>query len=159
MTFDEILFAELKDDPAALGYAPLIAAKNDEGVSALYNAATVAVVGEIERADLATWAASTGMRAVIEDTATSTTSTLRASALGIRDVLSGASTGIDLAKSQNMALLDGWETAGILSADNKASFIALATHNIPRSVSQLGRLATANDIARVVRDASGTQLL
>lgn len=152
------LTAELQNDPAGVGYAQYIADKDDVMVAALYNAATVDVLGEITRANLATWAASTGMRSQIEDEAASAT-VLRSSALAIRDVLLGASTGIDLAKPTNGGILNLWESEGKLSAEDKASFIAYATHAIPRSIAQLGRLATQNDIAQVVRDAAGNQLI
>jgi len=137
----------------------LIAASDDEGVAALYNSATVDVIGAIMREDLATWAAETGMRATIEDESKDAQSPLRASALAILDVLRGAAIGINLSKPQNMALLDAWEGAGKLNPIDKASFIALAMTTTPRSIVQTGRLVTANDIARVVRDDLGNPLI
>lgn len=153
------LLEEVRDDPTALGYAALTAANNDEAVAGLLNETMVSVVGEIAQSDIATWAAATGMRASIEDVSKDAQSPLRGSALAIIDVLRGASSGIDLAKSSNMGILDAWEGANLLSAQNKAAFIALATHDTPRSIVLFGRLVTANDIARVVRDASGNSLL
>lgn len=153
------LVDELRDDPAALGYAALIAANDDEGVAALLNTATLPVVGEISRSDLTTWAAATGMRATIEDVSKNALSPLRPSALAIIDVLKGSSGGIDLAKPANMAILDGWEGLTLLSAQNKASFIALATQTLPRSSALFGRQITANDVAHVVRDDVGTPLI
>jgi hypothetical protein len=153
------LLEELRDDPAAVGYAPLIAANNDEAIATLLNDAVMPVVGEISRSDLATWAAATGMRAKIEDVSKDVQSPLRSSALAIIDVLKGASAGIDLSKPTNMGILDAWESATLLSAEDRAAFVALATHDTPRSIVLFGRLVTANDIARVVRDDLGNSLL
>jgi hypothetical protein len=153
------LLEELRDDPVGLGYAALTAVDNDEGVAALLNSAMTSVVGEIARSDLATWAAATGMRAKIEDVAKDDQSPLRSSALAIIDVLKGASSGIDISKPTNAQILDAWESATLLSAEDKASFVTLATHDIPRSVSLFGKLITANDVAKVVRDALGNSLL
>src|SRR5687768_6014402 len=121
------LLEELRDDPTGLGYSALISAKDDEGVAALLNDTVTPVVGEISRADLTTWAASTGMRATIEDASKDGQSPLRASALAILDVLKGSSDGINLAKSSNMSILTAWESAGLLSSLDKGSFISLAT--------------------------------
>jgi hypothetical protein len=157
--YDESLLEEVRDDPETLGYAALTAANNDEAVAALLNETMMAVVGEISRSDLATWAAATGMRAKIEDVSKDAESPLRSSALAIIDVLKGASAGIDLAKPTNMGILDAWESATLLSAEDKAAFVALATHDTPRSVVLFGKLVTANDVARVVRDDLGNSLL
>ena len=161
MTFNESLFAELRDDPAALGYAPLIAARNDEGVSALYNAATLPVLGKIVRDDLLSWVTDTDMHGVIVDIAADRAHELRSSALSILAVMIGRSQedGIDLAKGGNANTLGRWLQLSVLSEEHKDSFIAYATRNIARPIVQLGRLTTANDIARVVRDAAGNSLL
>lgn len=153
------LTEELTNDPAGLGYAALITAGNDAGIANLLNTATVFVVGEIDRADLATWAASTGMRAMIKTLSEDAGSALQSSALAIVDVLQGAAGGIDLSKPAHMAILDAWKTAGVLSADDKASFIAFATHDVIRSVYLFGNLVSANDVARTVRADDGTPLI
>jgi hypothetical protein len=41
----------------------------------------------------------------------------------------------------------------ILSSEDKAAFIALATHDKPRSVVSFGETITANDVAQIARDA------
>ncbi|SEO63812.1 hypothetical protein [Nitrosovibrio sp. Nv6] len=157
--FDQLVFAELRDDPVALGYPPLIAANNDEGIANVCNGATVQVVGLITCANLNSWAAETNMAAVIVDEAADAQSLLRSSALAIINVMQDANAGIDMAEQKHVDMLNAWETAGKLSAPNKASFLAYATRTIPRPVALFGKLLTANDVARVVRDDLGNPLI
>lgn len=128
-----ILGDEIVNDPEGKGYQQLLAEGKPGYVCDLLNALTEQMTGKIARSDLATWAAATGMRAVIEDKALDTNSPLRSSALAILDVLRGASDGIDLAKASNMAILDAWETAGALSAANKESMLLLAQQTVSRA--------------------------
>ena len=107
-------------------YQDLLNAGMPGHVVDLLNAKTETITGQISRSDLATWAAATDMRKIIEDKANDTNSPLRSSALAIVDVLKGASNGIDLSKPSNMAILDGWENGGALSPEDKASMLALA---------------------------------
>jgi hypothetical protein len=153
------LFTVLRDDPEGLGLASLIAARNDEGVAAALNAHIVPVLGKIDLPDLTTWAAATGMRAVIEDVSLDAESPLRASALAIIDILRSSSGDIDISKPGNAGILSAWQAVGKLSVLDAASFVAYATHDTPYSVTIIGRLITANDIARTVRDDFGASLL
>lgn len=127
-----ILSDEITNDPLDKGYAALLPDQPGHVVD-LLNAKTETRLGIIDRTELTIWAASTGMRAVIEDTANNSSSLLRSSALAILDVLKGSSTGIDLSKPENAAILTGWEQAGALSTENKNSMIALATHPASRA--------------------------
>jgi hypothetical protein len=113
----------------------------------------------INRTDLTKWSAKTGMRAVVEDEASNVSSPLRSLALSIIDVLRGSSGGIDFTDPDNMTSLDAWVLANKLTEENKDLMLALATKDTPRNVALFGRLLTANDIAWVVRDADGNQLL
>jgi hypothetical protein len=123
---------EIANDPEGLGYAAMLAAGMPGHVVDTLNARTGTRVGIISRSDLTTWAAATGMRAVIEDKAMDAQSPLRASALAILDVLKGSSDGIDLSKQSNMNILIGWETDGALSTADKKSMLDLATHPASR---------------------------
>ena len=127
-----ILSDEIALDPSGKGYASLLPNQPGQVVN-LLNEKTEVTVGTISRTDLTTWSASTGMRAVIEDIANDTQSPLRSSALAILDVLKGSSEGIDLSKASNMAILNAWEGAGVLSPENKASMLALAEHLVSRA--------------------------
>lgn len=127
-----VLSDEITSDPAGKGYAAFLPDQPGHVVD-LLNAKTETVTGLISRSDLTTWAAATGMRAVIEDKSLDAQSPLRASALAILDVLKGSSEGIDLSKSSNMDILNGWEAAGVLSAIDKASMLALAQQPASRA--------------------------
>lgn len=153
------LFEALRDDPESLGLAVLIAAKNDTAVAEAMNSHMVPVLGRVDVADMANWAANTGMRAVIQDLSVDNTSPLRASALSILDVLRNTNGFIDLSKPGNSGLLSAWQGLGKLSAPDAASMVAAATHQTPYSVTVFGRLLTANDVSRVVRDDAGNPLI
>lgn len=127
-----ILSDEIDDDPAEKGYAQYLPDQPGHVVD-LLNEKTETRVGLLSRTDLTIWAADTGMRAVIEDVSRDEESPLRASALAILDVLKGSSDGIDLSKSSNMEILLGWESATKLSAQDKASMLALAQQPASRA--------------------------
>lgn len=153
------LFTELRDDPANLGYAALIADKNDEGVASLLNTATVNVLGIIDRTNLTKWSVKTGMAKVIVKEAADEASLVCDSAIGIRDVMMGSSSGIDLSDIDNMDVLNGWEALGKLTAEHKALMISLATSAKPRSVALFGKLITPEEVARTARSDDGTLLI
>lgn len=120
-----ILSDEIINDPTGKGYVDLL--PNQPGhVLDLLNAKTETKLGLLSRTDLTIWAASTGMRATIEDLSLDKESPLRSSALAILDVLKGSSSGIDLSKPWNMAILNAWEAASVLTTVNKDNMIALA---------------------------------
>lgn len=153
------ILTELQTDPAGLGYVSALAANNDEGVAALGNTATLPAIGLLSRTDLAKWAAKTGMRLVIQQEADNQSSPLCSLALTIIDVLRGASGGIDCTDVDNIASLGAWVASGKLSSANRDLMLAMATKQLPRNVVLFGRLLTANDIARTVRDDAGNSLL
>lgn len=123
---------EIANDPAGKGYAAMFANGRPGHVVDALNEKSGTRVGMISRSDLTTWAAATGMRAVIEDKAMDAQSPLRASALAILDVLKGSSEGIDLSKQSNMSILIGWETDSALLTADKDSMLELATHPASR---------------------------
>lgn len=116
-------------------YPAELAAGADGSIFAAMQAiAAETVTGSVSRARFIVWAASTGMRAVIEDLANDAQSPLRASALALRDLVQGASDALHLSDPTNLALLGAWEAAGALSAANKASLLALA--QTPQTVAE-----------------------
>jgi len=90
--------------------------------------------GTISRAWFATWAAGTGMRAVIQDTANTQGHPLRSIALSCLDVLAGASDGIDLGNPANLGMIQAWVQAGLMSQADADALIALGT--VPDPVSE-----------------------
>lgn len=99
-------------------------------ITAMFSAGRV-VVDSVSVAEFASWAAETGMRAVIEDHATDKASPLRSVALALRDVLSGAVGSISFARPANMQMLGAWQQAGSINASQKAQLLALATKPAP----------------------------
>jgi hypothetical protein len=94
-------------------------------------------LGTVSTAAFASWAGGTGMRAVIEDKATTVGDPLRSSALALRDVLSGGADGVRMDHAENEQMLAAWVSLGMLSSANHDSLIALATVDDPVSVQQV----------------------
>lgn len=88
-------------------------------------------LGTVSVGDFASWAASIGMRAVIEDHAANVASPMRSVALALRDVLAGNIGGIRLDLPANVAMLAAWVAAGELSTANRDALLALATEPDP----------------------------
>jgi hypothetical protein len=100
--------------------------------------------GTISRAWFATWAAGTGMRAVIQDTANTQGHPRRSIALSCLDVLAGASDGIDLGNPANLGMIQAWVQAGLMTQADADALIALGT--VPDPVSEFEvRRAIYND--------------
>ena len=93
------------------------------------------VQGIVPTPVFAAWCASTGLRAVIEDTSKSLTSPMRSAALVILDLLSWQSGGLDLSNSAmgrgNLAMLAAWVSAGVVSAAQNSALMALAATPAP----------------------------
>lgn len=142
MTHDEILEA-LAADPALLVMDA--DGKPDTAATAAALSAGRVKVGTVSTALFASWAASTGMRAAIEDHALNTASPLRSIALALRDVLVGGADGIRLDDAANVAMLGAWVTAGVLSAVNRDALLALATTPNPVSEWDVRRAILADD--------------
>jgi hypothetical protein len=89
----------------------LVAGTGDQvGIAALLSAGRTRL-GTVATDTFASWAAGTGIRAVIEDKAADAQSPLRASALALRDVLMGGASGIRLDHAGNRSMLAGWRWA------------------------------------------------
>ena len=112
-------------------YASAYAAKDVQAIQAIYNA--VKVNGNIPTVAFVRWSAINNLRGVIQDLANNTASPLRSSALALIDVLRGASNGLDLSDSANIGMLNGWVTAGAITAAQETALIALS--QTPRNVS------------------------
>lgn len=89
------------------------------------------VLGLVDRADFASWAAATGMRSKIEDISLTAGHPLRDSSLAILDVLRGAASGIDLAQEGNMAVITAWVQTGQLPQGAADALISLGTTAVP----------------------------
>ena len=94
-------------------------------------------LGTVSVGDFASWAAATGMRAVIEDHAANAASPMRSIALALRDVLTGATGGIRLDLPANQQMLAAWVTAGELTAASRDALLALAQQDDPVTMTQV----------------------
>ena len=86
------------------------------------------------------WAARTGVRAVIEDHATTQGSPLRSIALTLRDVLVSDIPAIDFALADNVALLQAWVTAEAITQAQANELLALATVSDPLSMDEVSHV-------------------
>lgn len=98
---------------------------------------------------LTAWAASTGVRARLQDAANDPAHAQRSIALTALDLLRGSMSGSYDTQVYG-DLLDALQTGGIILAADRVALDALATQ--PRSV-------TANDVARAVRNDDGSSKL
>ena len=106
-------------------------------------------VGTVSREWLATWSASNGMRAIMQDVSETAGHPLRSIALATLYVLAGAADGIDLSQSQNIAMVQAWVTAGAMPQIEADNLIALATTPDPVSEWDV-RVAIINDDGSVL---------
>lgn len=100
----------LREDILALPQA-LRDQEDTKAITDALNATVPTRLGVLSRGDFAEWAANTGMRAKIEDHATDKASPLRSIALACRDVIAGATDGIDFSRENNRAMLGVWVSA------------------------------------------------
>lgn len=116
----------LYDDIQSLDPA-LVASRDYQAIADAVSATRAPVVGKVERAEFAMWAAGCGMRSKIEDHANDSASLLRDAALACRDVIQGAAASIDLSLLPNQIMLGGWVAMGELTPGNRDALVALAT--------------------------------
>ena len=130
MTPTEIRSA-INADPAILALVP--------DTQAIADALSVGrvKVGTVSREWMATWSASNGMRAVMQDVSETVNHPLRSIALATLDVLAGAADGIDLSQPQNIAMVQAWVTAGAMPQIEADNLVALATTPDPVTAAQV----------------------
>lgn len=120
-----ILSDEIDNDPTGKGYAAFL--PDQPGIVVdLLNAQTETKLSLVTKTEFTLWSVETGMLAVIEDVSQDQASPLRSSALAMRYVLLGASSGIDFANPKNVQTLDAWEALGKLLTADKDKLLAVA---------------------------------
>ena len=151
---------ELINGPLAAQIAPLLVSADDVSIAAILNNKNIPVVGTINVNEFAIWAAATGMRAAIQAQADNALSPLRSIALTLLDLLQGNlhPESLNLGLPGNVAMLNAWVNAGLLSQENHDNLIALATNQISRA-QQLGISITDVDIRREIWNDDGTRKL
>lgn len=125
--------------------AALVASRDYAAIAAAVTAARPPIIGKVERAEFATWAATSGMRSKIEDAANDPASPLRAAALGIKDVLIGAAASIDFGIADNRNMLDAWVAFGQCSEINKNKLLLLATRKADIATAEQVEVAMKNE--------------
>jgi hypothetical protein len=125
------LRAELTDDPMKLGYAVKLAADDDQGAADLLNQQRLEfskTVPSVPLQKVLKWGALTGALASIRAAADDPASPVRAAALASLTLLSGAvSQAIDLSDSDILAMVDAFVAAGVVTAAQRQSLLALRT--------------------------------
>lgn len=151
---------ELRDDPLRLGYAALISAGDTAGIAELITQTTADAPGSVSRAWFAMWAGRTGLRGRIEDAAADKGSPLRSIALTLLDFLrGGVAESLDLANQANVEMLDAWEMAGAITADQRTQLTERCTRRVSRA-EQIGlSYVSASDVAAVMFADDGERLL
>lgn len=129
-------------------FAPYLAAGNDQAIADALNLRDQAVYGVVSRDAFAIWAASTGLRATIQDHADNPASPLRSIALTLLDVIrGGAANGVDFSNADNVAMLNTWVTAGAMTEMQKGALLALSTRYTSIAEQQFGRELRNIDVA------------
>jgi hypothetical protein len=145
------LYNELTTGPLSAELAPYIASGDDSAIDKILNEKQFVVIDEISANDFAIWAASTGLRATIQDHAENPASPLRSIALTLLDLLQGnLDRALDFGNAANVAMLEAWVTATAITAAQRDELLALSEKMISRA-EQLGINPTITDIAQALR--------
>lgn len=128
------LINELLTGPLAAELAPFIAARNDDTITAILNRKDIEVYSTLSANDFAIWAASTGLRAVIEDHANNAQSPLRSIALTLLDLLKGnLERSLDFGIPANVTMLEAWVTAQAITANQRDELLQMSKELISRA--------------------------
>ena len=128
------LYLELTTGPLSAELAPLVVSRNDAEIEAVMNRADIPVYGIISTNDFAIWAASTGMRAVIQDHADNASSPLRSIALTLLDLLTGnLDRAVAFSITSNVSMLNAWVDAGALTTTQRDELLLLSTKMVSRA--------------------------
>jgi hypothetical protein len=104
----------------------LLPARNDVAIAAMLSSGRTRL-NSIPKSAFQRWAASTGVRAKIEDHANDIASPLRSIALILKDFLWSNVDAIDFSEPANMSMLNAWVVAGVIDQSVADSLIAVAT--------------------------------
>jgi hypothetical protein len=153
------ILAELQTDPAGLGYAPLLAVNNDQGVADLLNEMSFTAPAPrliTARGILSDYSGGPAAAAAVLDK-------LAAAAPGV-SALNWAfgflkTDGLDIGHPATQGMIDQLAAGNVITTTEATNLKALALKPISRAGIVLGRQVTANDVARTVRDDFGASLL
>lgn len=146
------LYNELTTGPLSSEIAQYITSGNDGAIFDILNRKDIPVNSSVNINTFAIWCASTGMRASIQDQANNVNSPLRSIALTLLDLLQGNLNppALDLSNSINVAMVEAWVTAGLLTSVQRDELLNLSKKLISRA-EQLGIVVTIENIANALR--------
>lgn len=145
------LLDEIQNGPLAAELGPHVADGNDQAIADILNRADIPALGTISTNDFVIWAAASGQRAVIEDTASNVADPLRSVGLALQDLVRGnLQQGLDFSKPQTLAMAQAWKAAGKMTQEQYDSLMALAATTVSRA-QQLGISVDAMSVARALR--------
>jgi hypothetical protein len=145
------LLEEIQTGTLANELAPLVTANDYRGIANALNRKDIVTSGSITVNKFAIWCAETGMRAAINDQASTPASPLRSIALTLLDLLQGNLTpaSLDLSIAQNVDMLHAWVLAGLLTNEQEQQLIVLSQTLISRA-EQIGLTVDANLVAQAL---------
>jgi hypothetical protein len=150
---------ELTTGPLAAEIAPFIASGDDGAIYAALHRKDIPVSGAVAVNDFAIWAASTGLRAAIQDHADNAESPLRSIALTLLDLLQGnLAPALDFGNAANVTMLNAWVAAGALTIPQRDDLLTLSQKLISRA-EQVNIPATLIDIKMEIWHDNGTRKL
>jgi hypothetical protein len=145
------LLDELTTGPLAAEIEPFIADGDDGEIYAILHRKDIPVNGAVAVNDFAIWAASTGLRAAIQDHADNASSPLRSIALTLLDLLQGnLAPALDFGNAANVTMLNSWVAAGALTTPQRDTLLTLSQKLISRA-EQIDTPVTYETIATALR--------
>jgi len=145
------LYNELTTGPLAAQIASHIASGDDGAIYSIMHTKDIPSVQSINANEFAIWTVTTGQRAVIEDTASTTNDPLRSVALALQDLLRGnLNQMLDLSNPSIIALTQAWRDGGKMTQADYDSLLAIGTKLISRA-EQLNDSITIQQIATALR--------
>ena len=133
---------ELTENPMELGYVE----NNDVTLAVINNPIpSITKPRSIPRADLLKWAAKNGVLLALKN-ASNTESPVQGVAFAALLMLQGSVDMFDMTDADNVAMVDALTAASVITIDQKASLLELATMPASRAEQIFGRLVTLVEI-------------
>lgn len=154
----DALRSEIEDDPAALGYAPHVAAGRDADIADLLSEGRGDVQTFVPMAELENWLLVTGKLLQVEAAAAAEGPLQAPGLLVLRMLASPRLTGIMLSNPQVQAVMGAFQAAGIMTPEDLDTLAGLGTSRQPSRAEALfgeGTVITHGDVARALRGGGG----
>jgi len=142
---------ELTNDPAGLGYAPLVAAGSHNAIAAALNEPRYDALGSVPITPMLEWIAAYGIMARLRAAAAGSDAQIASIAeVALMLVSNPNIPALDLSRPRVQTMLDALMQAGVIPQDAYAEVLALATIRTSRA-HQLGLgTVTADDVSRAM---------